>query len=102
MDVDVKVARTSVTEIRTPLLVVNLLEGVEQPTGATAAVDEVLDGLISRLIADGEIRGERSELTVIHNQGDRARLAADRVLVAGLGKRDELDLEAIRTVSATV
>ena len=31
MNVDVRVARTSVTEIKTPLLVVNLFEGVERP-----------------------------------------------------------------------
>ncbi len=100
MNIDVRVARTSVTEIRTPLLVVNLFEGVERPTGATGAVDDALDGLISRLIEEGEIRGDQCEITVIHNQGDRARLAADRVAVVGLGKRERMNLEAIRQVAA--
>jgi leucyl aminopeptidase len=101
MDVSVRVERASLTGVRTPLLVVNLFEGVDEPSGATGAVDEALGGLITRLIADGEIKGSLGEVTVLHNQGDRARLAAERVLVVGLGKRDDLDLEALRVASAT-
>lgn len=101
MDVSVRVERASLTGIRTPLLVVNLFEGVDEPGGATGAVDEALGGLIARLIADGEIKGSLGEVTIVHNQGDRARLAADRVAVVGLGKRDDLDLEALRVASAT-
>jgi leucyl aminopeptidase len=101
MDVSIRVERASLTGVRTPLLVVNLFEAVDEPSGATGAVDEALGGLIGRLIADGEIKGSLGEVTVIHNQGDRARLAADRVAVVGLGKRDDLDLEVLRVASAT-
>ena len=101
MDVSIRVERGSLTGVRTPLLVVNLFEGVDEPSGATGAVDEALGGLIGRLIADGEVKGSLGEMTIIHNQGDRARLAADRVGVIGLGKRDDLDLEALRVASAT-
>src|SRR3954469_14091377 len=101
MDVSVRVERASLTGVRTPLLVVNLFEGVDEPSGATGTVDEALGGLIARLIADGEIKGALGEITILHNQGDRARLAADRVAVVGLGKRDDLDLETLRVASAT-
>jgi leucyl aminopeptidase len=101
MDVSVRIERASLTGVRTPLLVVNLFEGVDEPAGATGAVDEALGGLIGRLIADGEIRGTLGEITIVHNQGDRARLAAERLAVVGLGKRDDLDLEALRVASAT-
>src|SRR5690349_17144396 len=100
MDVAVRVDRASLTSVRTPLLIVNLFEGVDRPSGATGAVDDALGGLIGRLIADGEIRGTLGEVTIIHNQGDRAKLAADRVAVVGLGKRDDLDLEVLRIASA--
>ncbi|MCC6175006.1 MAG: leucyl aminopeptidase [Chloroflexi bacterium] len=102
MDVSVKVERGSLTSVRTPLLVVNLFEGMEEPGGATAAVDEALGGIIRRLINDGEIRGGLGDVTVVHNQGDRAKLAAERVAVVGLGPRDDLDLEALRVAAATV
>jgi leucyl aminopeptidase len=101
MDVSIRVERASLTAVRTPLLVVNLFEGVDEPSGATGAVDEALGGLIGRLISDGEIKGSLGEITIIHNQGERLRLAADRVAVVGLGKRDDLDLEALRVASAT-
>ena len=80
-------SRASVTEIDTPLLVVNLFEGVTQPSGATGAVDAALGGQISRLIADGEITGEPATITVIHNARQQAALKARRVAVVGLGKR---------------
>jgi leucyl aminopeptidase len=101
MDQSIRVERGSLTAVRTPLLVVSLFEGVEEPGGATRVVNEALGGLIGRLIADGEIKGSLGEFTVIHNQGDRSQLAADRVAVVGLGKRDDFDLEAARIASAT-
>ena len=68
---DLRVQQASVTDIETPLLVVNLFEGVTQPGGATGAVDAALGGQISQLIADGEITGEAGSVTVIHNQHGR-------------------------------
>jgi leucyl aminopeptidase len=84
--VDLRVQQASVTEIDTPLLVVNLFEGVSQPGGATGAVDQAMGGQISRLIADGEITGEPATITVIHNATPGSGLHAQRVAVVGLGK----------------
>jgi leucyl aminopeptidase len=97
--VELRGRQGSVTEIDTPLLVVNLFEGVTEPGGATGAVDAALGGQISRLIADGEITGEATSVSVIHNPGNH-KLAARRVAVVGLGKRDEFDLEAVRIAAA--
>ena len=97
--VELRVRQGSVTEIDTPLLVVNLFEGVTQPGGATGAVDAALGGQISQLIAEGEITGEPASVSVIHNAGNHA-LAARRVAVVGLGKRDDFDLEAVRVAAA--
>jgi leucyl aminopeptidase len=89
--VELRVQQASVTEIETPLLVVNLFEGVGQPQGATGAVDEALGGQISQLIADGEITGESGSVTVIHASGSNGHsgLKARRVAVVGLGKQTE-------------
>ncbi len=96
---DLRVQQGSVTDIKTPLLVVNLFEGVTQPGGATGAVDAALDGQISRLIADGEITGEAASVHVIHNSG-HASLKADRVAVVGLGKQAEFEPETVRVAAA--
>ena len=77
-------------------IVVNLFEGVTRPGGATGAVDALLDGAISQLIAGGEIKGKRGEVTIIHTLG---KIAAARVVVVGLGKAEAFDGEAVRSVS---
>jgi leucyl aminopeptidase len=91
--VDLRVQHASVTEIDTPLLVVNLFEGVSQPHGATGAVDQALGGQISQLIADGEITGEPATVTVIHTNNGNAGLKAKRVAVVGLGKSSDSEHE---------
>ncbi len=45
------------TKVRADALIVDLFQGVKRPDGATGAVDRALDGAISKLIADGEIKG---------------------------------------------
>ena len=85
---DLRVQQASVTEVETPLLVVNLFEGVTQPGGATGAVDQALGGQISQLIGDGEISGEAGTITVIHANG-QSGLKARRVAVVGLGKQSD-------------
>lgn len=95
---DILVEQGSVTDVQTPLLVVNLFEGVVTPGGATGAVDRALGGLISRLIADGEIKGKLEDVTIIHTLG---KLPAQRVAVVGLGPRVKFDLEGVRRASGS-
>src|SRR5258708_29772135 len=97
-DVDLRVQQASVTDIDTPLLVVNVFEGAGQLRGDTAAVDSALGGQISRLIAEGEISGEPATVTVIHNSS--SGLKARRVAVVGLGKESELEVENVRIAAA--
>ncbi len=79
-------------------IVVNLFEGVSAPGGATGAVDATLDGLISRLIAAGDIDGKAGAATLIYTAG---KLPAERVLVVGLGKAEAFDARAARKAAAT-
>ncbi|MCE2500158.1 MAG: leucyl aminopeptidase [Dehalococcoidia bacterium] len=99
MPTTVKVAAGDVTDFPTPALVVNLFQGVTQPAGGTGAVDRALDGAISALIADGEIKGKLGEITMLHTMG---RIPAKRVVVAGLGKSGDFDTAAVRRVSGDV
>ncbi len=94
------VVRTDdITGIDTPALVVNLFKGVSQPGGATGAVDQALDGAISRLIQDGEIQGKPGEISLIHTAG---KIGPARVVVAGLGPAERFDAQAVRQVSGDV
>ena len=63
---NISVLQKDVTKVNTPALIVNLFEGVKTPGGATGAVDRALEGAISRLIEEDEIKGKSGELTLIH------------------------------------
>ncbi len=93
------VANVSLLEIKCDLLAVNLFEGMKVLGGASAAADKALSGEISRLVKEGEIKGELGEVTVIHTFG---KVPAERVAVVGLGKKDEFGTDEIRTASAAV
>ena len=94
---DIKIVQGDVTKIKVPALIVNLFEGVTEPEGATGAVDRALEGAISELIREGEIKGKKGEITLIHTFG---RIGPSRVIVAGLGKSDGFSQETVREVMA--
>ena len=95
MDVRAVVGDIATQEV--DAVVVNLFQGVQLPGGATGAVDRALDGAISGLIADGEIKGKKGELTLIHTLG---KIAPKRVLVVGLGKQESFNLETLGNLAA--
>ena len=95
---EIKVVQGDVAQIQVPAIIVNLFEGVQKPGGATGAVDQALDGAISQLIADGEIKGKKGENTLIHTFG---KIGPSRVLVAGLGRQEDFTQERVREVMAS-
>ena len=96
---DVRIQAGDIAQSTADVLIVNLFQGVTSPGGATGAVDRALGGAISQLIAQGDIRGKSGEFTLIHTLG---KMAAPRVLVAGLGKSEEFDIDAVRNLAANV
>ena len=94
---DIRVAAGDIAKQDVGAVVVNLFKGVRSPSGATGAVDRALGGAISQLIEDGEITGKSGETTLIHTLG---RIPPARVMVAGLGDRDEFSLDVVRRVTA--
>src|SRR3982751_1911581 len=60
-------------------------------------VDEKLGGQLTQLAAGGELRGERGEALLLHTNG---ALEAPRVVAVGLGKREQIDADALRTAGA--
>jgi leucyl aminopeptidase len=93
---EIKVIAGDITQIEVDAIVVNLFEGVEQPSGATAAVDKALYGAIGSLISRGEIKGKFGEVKVVHTF---EKLPAKMVAIAGLGKREDFNVDKIRSVA---
>jgi leucyl aminopeptidase len=73
------------------------LAGDDELAGAAAELDSKLDGLLGKLAADGELKGEAGRVAIVHVDG---KLGARRVAVAGLG--DQVDADALRTAAAAV
>ena len=95
---ETKAVAGDITALDTGAVIVNLFEGVTRPGGATGAVDSALDGAITALISDGEIKGKRGEMTLIHTLG---KMPSRRVVVAGLGKQEKFSAETVRQVMGT-
>ncbi|GAH33551.1 unnamed protein product, partial [marine sediment metagenome] len=94
---EIKVSAGDIARTEAGAIIVNFFEGMEHPESDTATVDEALGGAISQLISQGEIKGKLREITIIHSLG---KLSAARVVVAGLGKREELSQDRVRGVVA--
>jgi leucyl aminopeptidase len=74
---------------------------VAQPLSGDGAqiVDDKLAGRLSTLIASGELRSERGDAVLLHTDGE---LQAPRVVAVGIGPRDDVDAESLRTAGAAV
>ncbi len=89
----VNVTQGKIQECTADTIIVNLFEDVTNPSGATGAIDQALNGMISDLIATGDISGKAGEVGIFF-PGDK--IPAKRILVAGLGARDQFNLEGVR------
>ncbi|MDP9237313.1 MAG: leucyl aminopeptidase [Chloroflexota bacterium] len=96
---EITVQQGDITEVEAPCVVVNLFEGVDMPGGATGSIDRALAGMVTELIASGDVRGTWGEMTLIYTFG---RIPSPRVVIAGLGKTSEFNLDRVRELGATV
>ncbi len=95
--IKLKALEGAIQSVEADLIVVNLFEGVEKPGGATGAVDGALGGLISRVLETGDFKGEKGKTVLLYSFG---RIPAPRVLIVGLGKKEDFNLDVVREVSA--
>jgi len=93
----INIVQGNIIESGADTIIVNLFAGVTEPDGATGAVDQALGGLIRELIKSGDLRGKLGEVGSVYPRG---AIAAQRVLIAGLGEKADFNLEAARRASA--
>ncbi|MBI4216069.1 MAG: leucyl aminopeptidase [Chloroflexi bacterium] len=94
---EIQVLTGNISTLSVGAALAELYEGQDPLEGVLVAWDQALGGAISRLRAKGEIKGKPRELTLIHTLG---RLRPERVLLVGLGKREELTPNRIRDAAA--
>src|SRR5512143_1835574 len=94
---NVKGQRGSIEATQADVIILNLFEGVEVPAGATGAVDKALNGAITDVIRSGDYRGKLNEICVLYPRG---ALPAKRVILVGLGKVADFNLDRVRQAAA--
>ncbi|MBT4098994.1 MAG: leucyl aminopeptidase, partial [Gemmatimonadetes bacterium] len=98
---NITVRHGEVQKARDEAIVVNLFEDVDTLSGATAAVDKASGGQIRRVRDTGDFTGALGQTIVLYPE-DRRRVTAQRIVVVGLGRRGNFDLESARRASAAV
>ena len=79
---DIRVTTDNIVKVKVDAILVNYFEDMEKLDGDIAAVDNALDGAISQLIKQGDIKGKINETTLVHSLGKLP--AARRVAICGL------------------
>lgn len=95
---DFLIRKGDVTAEKADLLVLNAFEGFEKFGGATAAVDNALGGALSRLAREDQFKGKLGETVLLRVPGALAK----RVLIVGLGKKEDFSEEVVREVAAVL
>jgi leucyl aminopeptidase len=90
---DIRVEKGKPEKFPCELLLLFSFESPEQMEGCVQNVDLEWKGFISTLIKQGDFKGELFECHLLHTQG---ALPAQRVLLTGLGKKGQFDLEKWR------
>ena len=94
---NIRAEQVNLKEAKCDLLVVNEFEGVNTPAGGTGAVNKALGGLVQELIGREKFKAEFGECLVFRTHG---KIPAQKVMVLGLGKRKEFDIEKVRQLAA--
>lgn len=90
---DIRVEKGIAEKYSCELLLLFSFESPEPLEGPIKSVDLEWKGYLSTLISQGDFKGELFQCRLIHTQG---ALPARRVLLTGLGKKEEFDLEKWR------
>jgi len=90
---NIQVGKGNLSEAKTQAIVLVLCEGERQLSGTALDVDRNAGGLISDVLSTGDFEGKTSQISLIYTRG---ALKAPRIVLAGLGKRNEVDLDSIR------
>ena len=91
MQIDAKVGRAETEAAE--MLVLAHCEGERLNKQDTSALDKALGGSLSELLQSKEFEGRAGEILVYHTQG---KVPSKRLLFVGLGKKNNLTLDAIR------
>ncbi len=93
---EVKIVCSPLGQVETQVLVLTVFEGENDNIEKFSSLDEKLQKKIFKLIDSKEVTGKYKEFTILHTD----ELKAERILIMGMGKRKDFNLERLRSVMA--
>ncbi len=92
---NITVTKGSLADFDCEVLLVGHFEDSKAPEGAARLLDERCNGIIGELIDGGDFEGKLYTSSVVYTRGS---IPGKRILIAGLGEKEEFDLEKLRGV----
>jgi leucyl aminopeptidase len=66
---DIKLKIGDINKTGADAVLFGVFDGVKKPADELALADQMLDGEITKLITQGEIKGKAGEISIIHTMG---------------------------------
>lgn len=82
---------------KTSCLAIGKFEGKDEDR-IIEEIDSALDGIISKIIRDGDFKGKSNQTVVLYSNN---KIAAERILMVGLGKRKDFSIDKLREAAGT-
>jgi leucyl aminopeptidase len=95
--VEVKANAAPIAESEADTLLIYMLEGENEFEPAAQTIDQALNGALRELVDNGDFSGKTGQVAVLYPRG---ALKAKRVIVVGLGKKEDLKPDSIRRAAA--
>ncbi len=92
----IMVKKGKIEEEPAEIIVLSHYEDLKELKGSKHVVDVALNGAITELVESKDLKGELNEIKVIYTHG---QIPSKRVLLVGLGKKEELTLDNVRQAS---
>jgi leucyl aminopeptidase len=93
------VKKGKLQDIKSQAAILALFQDEKELTGTSLVIDQVSHGLVTELINNGDFTGKPSQIAVVYTRG---AIPAQRIALVGLGKKNEINLEKIRTAFSKV
>ncbi|MBC8016404.1 MAG: leucyl aminopeptidase [Sporomusaceae bacterium] len=94
----IEIASAPITQISCNILIIHIFEDAPITNKLTIMIDKALSGNISTLISEQPSCCKYGEMNIIHTWDI---IGAKRIMLLGMGKRAELTIDKIRSVSGT-
>jgi leucyl aminopeptidase len=98
IEVDIKMRTVDLARCKTDMLVVGCFSDRTALDRTVKALDSKLGGALGRLTKLGDFAGAAKTSTVLYSNG---KIAAERVMLVGLGEQKKADLDVLRKAAAT-